>query len=211
MEEHQISGIGELLEVLPSIYKGKGSKPRKVWFRGHANHSWHLEPSLARSGKLVAELQLMKQFKQNAFQFLDVPPQDEHEWIFLMQHYAIPTRLLDWTENPLIGLYFAVQDFPGSKKPPAALWCLYPQELNKSLVLFLHLKMIFQPLGMRRSLRTICLLRLGLEIQKRIHSLLRQLDVSIEFMHKRGFLQSNIEKLFELKSFKTTKIGSLTL
>jgi hypothetical protein len=132
MEEHQISGIAELLEILPSIYKGKKSgKPRKVWFRGHADQSWHLEPSLARSGKLVAELQLMKQFKQNAFQFLDEPPQDEHEWIFLMQHYAIPTRLLDWTENPLIGLYFATRDCPGTKKPHAALWCLYPQELNK--------------------------------------------------------------------------------
>jgi len=132
MEQHAISGIEDLLRILPRIYgKGKGGKPRRVWFRGHANQAWHLEPSLARKGGLAAELQLIKQFKQNAFQFLDKPPQSEHEWIFLMQHYSVPTRLLDWTENPLVGLYFAVQNPPGRKRDDAALWCLYPQELNK--------------------------------------------------------------------------------
>lgn len=116
-----------MLAVLPEIYK----KSKTVWFRGHANHEWHLEPTLARRGKLTSELQLMKQFKQNAFQFLDRPPENEWEWIFLMQHYAIPTRLLDWTESPLVGLYFALQSSSTmSKQPAAALWCLYPQRLN---------------------------------------------------------------------------------
>jgi len=127
-EEHSISSMADLLVVLPEIYK----KSKTVWFRGHANHEWHLEPTLARRNRLGAELQLMKQFKQNAYQFLDRPPENEWEWIFLMQHYAIPTRLLDWTESPLVGLYFALLDgLAADKLPAAALWCLYPQRLNE--------------------------------------------------------------------------------
>jgi hypothetical protein len=51
------------------------------------------------------------------------------DWYFLMQHFGAPTRLLDWTEGSLIGLYFAVKDNPGYYD--AAVWVLDPYELNK--------------------------------------------------------------------------------
>lgn len=47
-----------------------------------------------------------------------------------MQHYGVPTRLLDWTENPLIALYFVVSEDKHYTKD-GALWCLLPTILNK--------------------------------------------------------------------------------
>ncbi len=71
---------------------------------------------------------MMKRFKQNAFRLLDDRPTEEWEWLFVMQHYGVPTRLLDWTESPLVGLYFAVHEEPNAN---GALWAVLPAELNR--------------------------------------------------------------------------------
>ena len=50
-------------------------------------------------------------------------------WLFLMQHYRLPTRLLDWTEGPLIALFFAVEGEEDAEKD-GVLWALEPFAMN---------------------------------------------------------------------------------
>lgn len=131
--QQPINSIGELLTFLPTVF-GTGRRKKFVWFRGQGCEDWKLLPSIMRPpNKVDNEMILMKRFKQHSFPFLDRIPQVEWEWLFIMQHYGVQTRLLDWSESPLVGLYFALEILKNAadRRKDSALWCLYPIELNK--------------------------------------------------------------------------------
>jgi hypothetical protein len=125
-----VSTIGELVQVLNDVMVPDSIR----WFRGHADHTWKLLPSLARAPNRVAgEQALIKRFKQNAYSMLTQIPEEDWHWLFLMQHHGAPTRLLDWTENPLVALYFVVADpDPAKAGTDGYVWCLDPVGLNKA-------------------------------------------------------------------------------
>lgn len=106
-----------------------------IWFRGVTQESYGLVPSLGREPfALDQERTLINVFKQNAVQFLGERPPSQWEWLFLARHHGVPTRLLDWTESPLIGLYFAAHASDGADRrdgEDGALWVLLPTELNR--------------------------------------------------------------------------------
>jgi len=100
-----------------------------VWFRGHSDAKWPLLPSYDRLTSPPLETVLLNRFRQDANLLVsNEKPRTDFDWMFLMQHYGVPTRLLDWTESPLTALYFALE----TKKPSkdGALWLLFPYELN---------------------------------------------------------------------------------
>lgn len=88
--------------------------PETYFYRGQASTVFKLLPSIGRvvqEGQervlLQYEREIFDDFKRKYSMFTDVRPKNDMEFLFLAQHYGLPTRLLDWTYNPLIALYFA--------------------------------------------------------------------------------------------------------
>ncbi|MBB5058398.1 hypothetical protein HDF16_003112 [Granulicella aggregans] len=122
--ESPLTSIGELVANLRRDLAGYGGP---VWYRGHRSVGWRLEPKLLRPPATESETHLINRFKQHASLLLPHHPGNEFDWLFLMQHHGLSTRLLDWSENPLVGLYFAVEQ---DVTEDSVLWMLLPTVLN---------------------------------------------------------------------------------
>lgn len=134
-EELTITCISDLLKHL-KLHKQDVKGP--IWYRGHAKKSWILLPSLLRpENKKYTESNLLKEFKKDALLLLEPIPQEQYEWLFVMRHNHVPTRLLDWTENPLTALHFALfEEIKPEQNEDGVLWLLSPVEMNKASGLF---------------------------------------------------------------------------
>jgi hypothetical protein len=103
-----------------------------IWYRGHGEFDWGLTPGYYRLNNPPPESTLIKRFKQSAAMLINTSPKNSFDWLFLMQHYGVPTRLLDWSESPLSALYFAVSKHESHVGKDAALWSMRSSELNKN-------------------------------------------------------------------------------
>lgn len=118
-----------------------------AWFRGHRSADYRLRSALHRhvddlvrgwkqppEGSGLIQLlrdeykTLYRRFKADAWPLLDARERSDWGVIFTMQHYGLPTRLLDWTENFACAVFFA--QWRRRRDQEATLWILDPHALN---------------------------------------------------------------------------------
>lgn len=135
MREIEINSIAEFTAAVQE----RSDNTPLVWYRGARNAAYHLSPTLYRRADIsdftafsALEQKLITEFKHRSPPFVETLPDDALELLFLMQHHGIPTRLLDWTENPFVALFFALEAVRlDIEQKDAAVWMLDPMQLNK--------------------------------------------------------------------------------
>jgi hypothetical protein len=105
--QQTITSFQQLHEILGASYKFSPV----VVYRGVRDASYELIPKVGRlkDYDLQLEEDLLRLFKIHAAPFLLDKPANDWEWLAISQHHGLPTRLLDWTRNPLVAAYFAVE------------------------------------------------------------------------------------------------------
>lgn len=141
--EHKPKSLTEFVGLIESL---QTKTQHSLWYRGCGRDDHKLLPSLYRHPdqttiQQIARLEqkLMIRFRQRSIPMQPRPFTDDWDVLFFMQHYRIPTRLLDWSENPFVGLYFAVMSAhfeltsTGRQKfeTSAAVWILNPVLWNR--------------------------------------------------------------------------------
>jgi len=111
MKETEIRNFTEFHEIIEDY------DARTVIYRGMKSVNFPLIPKIGRivpppsfRSRKANEQEILRLFKEQALLYLDFIPTTDWDWLAIGQQSGLPTRLLDWTANPLVACFFAVDE-----------------------------------------------------------------------------------------------------
>jgi hypothetical protein len=136
MNDIKPSSMDELIESLNNL-------PNNYIYRGHSSETWRLQSTLERvlADKFETESGKYEDYSLNHFKSkfhlydnANEKPKTKLEWLSIMQHYGVPTRMIDFTSSPYVALYFALENANKKDCESFALYAInYRDILKKSL------------------------------------------------------------------------------
>jgi len=140
LKTQQLETIEDAIRVLCEL-------PNNYIFRGHADATWHLESTLERligskwckesANKFEQYSLQVFQSKYHLYDRENIEPESKLAWLSLMQHYGVPTRLLDFTSSPFVAIYFAVEAYDHRSGNDLAIFALDYSALMERSVQFI--------------------------------------------------------------------------
>ena len=131
----------EFLQFLKPKNQKNSSEANLLWYRGQTDKGHILLPGLMRKWKkgsnispLEKEIAFMDIFSSRTMHTVESDMhllQNTFDWLVQMQHYSIPTNLLDWSENAFVALFFAlIKKDDSITKTDAAVYILNPEYME---------------------------------------------------------------------------------
>ena len=99
-----------------------------ILFRGQRCVDKVLLPKIARSRHkniLETEREMLAEFKRGAIPYLQIIPENDWEWLVVAQHHGLHTRLIDWSYDPYVALWFALEKSKKNGSRPE-VWVMNP-------------------------------------------------------------------------------------
>ena len=132
-----INSMDQLIRLLNEF-------PNHYVFRGHANSRWKLESSLERVIGAGWSAQSAEKFESRSMDLFaskfhlydceNIFPESKLATLALMQHYGVPTRLIDFTESPYVALFFALEAYDAQSDADFAVYALdYSAIMERSI------------------------------------------------------------------------------
>jgi hypothetical protein len=142
MKDINISTMKQLIESLNEL-------PTHYIYRGHSDEVWRLQSTLERilGSKFETESEKYENYALNSFQSkfhlydkLNDKPKTKLEWLSIMQHYGVPTRMIDFTTSPYVALYFALENASKIADKSFAIYAIDYRELQKKSLAYIKEK-----------------------------------------------------------------------